>query len=184
MGRLLRDLRDHLDRGRPRPDHGDALAREVDALPRPERRQVRLGPANVSTPSNSSSGRFGSDRQPVAMTQKRAVHSLAVVRADAPAPRGLVEHGSTRPGSRTGCPAQVEPVGDVVDVGEDLGLRRVPLRPLHSCSRLGRESVRVLHALDVAARAGVAVPVPRASDPLAGLEDARRQALPRNRWSR
>ena len=60
-------------------------------------------------------------------------------------------------------PAQVEPVGHVVRVGEDLGLRRVALGPLPLLLELVGELVRVLHALDVAAGSRVPVPVPRAA---------------------
>ena len=74
--------------------------------------------------------------------------------------------------------AQVEPVGDVVRVLEDLGLRRVALGPLPLLLELVGELVRVLHALDVAARARIAVPVPGAAHAAARLEHARREPEP------
>ena len=58
-------------------------------------------------------------------------------------------------------------------VPQDLGLRGVPLGPLPLLLEVGIEPVRVLHALDVAARARVPVPVPRAADVGAGLEHPR-----------
>ena len=72
--------------------------------------------------------------------------------------------------------AQVEAVGDVVGVAQDLGLGGVALAPLPLLLQLVGELVGVLHALDVAARARIAVPVPGAADAAAGLEHARREA--------
>src|SRR5438552_18641570 len=51
----------------------------------------------------------------------------------------------------------------------------VIVKRLGNLLELVRERVRVLHALDVAAGAGIAIPVPGASDPVARLEDARRE---------
>ena len=79
--------------------------------------------------------------------------------------------------------AQVEAVGDVVDVAQDLRLGGVALGPVPLLLELVGERVRVVQALDVAARARVAVPVPGAADAVAGLVDARREPEPRRRWS-
>ena len=72
--------------------------------------------------------------------------------------------------------AQIEAIGNVVRVIEDLGLGRVALRPLPLLLELVGELVRVLHALDVAARAGIAIPVPGPADAVAGFEHPHRQA--------
>ena len=74
--------------------------------------------------------------------------------------------------------AQVEAVGHVVRVAQDLGLARVALGPLPLLLQRVGERVGILHALDVAARARIAVPVPRAADARAALVDARRHAEP------
>ena len=66
-------------------------------------------------------------------------------------------------------------VGDVTEVAEDLGLRRVALRPLPLGLELGIEAVRVVDALDVAARTRVAVPVPGAADVVGALDHLRRE---------
>src|SRR5262249_32792032 len=73
---------------------------------------------------------------------------------------------------------QVEAVGDVVGVFQDLGLRRIALAPAPFLLQLVRERIGILHALDVAARAGIAVPVPGASDARTLLEDTGRKAKP------
>ena len=75
-------------------------------------------------------------------------------------------------------PAKIEAVGDMVGIGEDFGLRRVFLRPVPLLVQFLRERERILHALDVAARARIAVPVPGAADAAAGLEHPRRKAEP------
>src|SRR5262249_40975224 len=72
--------------------------------------------------------------------------------------------------------AQVEAVGDMVGVFQDLGLRRIALGPFPILLELARELVGVLHALDVAARTRIAVPVPGAADALAGFDNARGEA--------
>ena len=69
-------------------------------------------------------------------------------------------------------PAQVEPLGNMVGVAEDLRLTGVALRPFPFLLQFVGETVGVLHALDIAAGAGVAVPVPGAANTVACLEDA------------
>ena len=78
--------------------------------------------------------------------------------------------------SNSDVPAQVEAVGDVIGVVENLRLRRVFLRPVPLLVEFFRERERILHALDVAARAGIAVPVPGAADAATGLIDPRGEA--------
>ena len=58
----------------------------------------------------------------------------------------------------------------MIQVPEDLGLRRVALAPGPLLLELLGERVRVGHALDVAAGTGVAVPVPGAADVRGGLD--------------
>ena len=60
--------------------------------------------------------------------------------------------------------AQIEPVGHVVEVGEDLGLAGVALAPLPLLLEFVGELVGVLHALDIAAGTRIAVPVPGTPD--------------------
>src|SRR5262249_901059 len=67
-------------------------------------------------------------------------------------------------------------VRDVAQVAKDLGLCRVALRPLPLLLQLGIEAVGVVEALDVAARTGVAVPVPRAPDVAGALQRQGREA--------
>ena len=72
--------------------------------------------------------------------------------------------------------AQVEPVGHELEVAQDLGLRRVALGPLPLVEELIGERELVVDALDVAAGARVAVPVPGPADAAAALDEADREA--------
>ncbi len=102
--------------------------------------------------------------------------SLAVVGGDGPAVGVLVEHGRRDAGVELDVGTQVEAVGDVVGVLQDLGLGGEALGPLPLLLQLVRERIRILHAFDVAARAGIAVPVPGAADAGPLLEHPHRQA--------
>ena len=108
-------------------------------------------------------------------------HQVAAVRAPSSVsitqrPCALVERCGPHAGIEPDVPAEIEPIGDVVGVAQNLRLGGVPLGPLPLLLELVRELVGILHALDVAACARIAVPVPGAADAAAGLEDARRQA--------
>src|SRR6185369_7696452 len=90
----------------------------------------------------------------------------------------LVEHSAFDAGVELDVRTQVEAICDVVGVFQNLRLRRVTLAPVPFLLQLFGERIGVLHALDVAARAGIAVPVPGATDARALLKDPRCHALP------
>jgi hypothetical protein len=71
---------------------------------------------------------------------------------------------------------QVEAVCDVPEVAQDLRLGGVALAPCPVAQQLGREGVLVVDRLDVAARAGVAVPVPGAAHVVPPFDDAHAEA--------
>src|SRR4029077_750473 len=81
----------------------------------------------------------------------------AVVRTDRPALARLVPGRLDHPRTEPDVAAQVEAIGDVLEVREDLGLGRVALGPRPLLLELVRPRVGVGHAFDVAARPGVAV---------------------------
>ena len=159
------------------------LPREVDALVRPAPGVVGLARERVE--ARECRGTFADDRQPVAMMRKRAVTaSPRVGRRPSSAARPRRSARASTRVSKLDVAPQVEAVGDVLDVAQDLGLGRVALGPLPLLLELLGELVRVLHALDVAARARVAVPVPGAADVAARLErPAPRSPSSRSRWS-
>src|SRR4029077_9833958 len=91
-------------------------------------------------------------------------HAVAAIGRDAPAFVALVEGRRGNARVEQDMPAQVEAVGDVIGVAQNLRLRRVLLRPIPLLVELFGERERILHAFDVATRAGIAVPVPGAAD--------------------
>ena len=169
--RLLGDLRDQLDAGRARADDAHAPAGELDALLRPARAVVPLALEVVEA----------LERRPVHRRQAPGCHDAvgrrvprAVLGGDLPAPVDVARGCDAR--AQLDVAAQVEAVRDVIEVAQDLRLGRIALAPLPLLLELLRERVRVVHRLDVAAGAGVAVPVPRAADRVALLEDAHAEA--------
>ena len=102
----------------------------------------------------------------------------AALERDGPAIVCLVELRRDHIRVQLDIAAQVEAVGHVVCVAQDLGLARVALGPLPFLLQLVGERVGILHALDIAARARIAVPVPGAADARAALVDARRHPQP------
>ena len=101
---------------------------------------------------------------------------VAAVRLDLPAVRRLVEVRRGHARLELNVAAEIEAVGDVLDVAQDLGLGGIALRPVPFLLQLVGEGVGVVHALDVAAGAGIAVPVPGAADAAARFEDPRGEA--------
>src|SRR5690606_15323336 len=71
---------------------------------------------------------------------------------------------------------QVEALRDMLDVRQNLMLRRVALRPVPFLLQVVVERVRVLEALDDTSRARILVPEPRTADAAASLESARLEA--------
>ena len=170
---LLRDHRDRLDRGRAGADDADAQAGEVHAFMRPMAGVVGLAleacePLEVRRACvRQRAGRHDHVLRRVA---------CAVVGGHRPAIGVLVEHGRGDARVELDVGTQVEAVGDVVGVFQDFRLRGKALGPLPLLLQLVRERVRILHALDVAACAGIAVPVPGAADARTLLEGAGREA--------
>ena len=87
---------------------------------------------------------------------------------------GFIEDSLVDAGIELNIGAQIETVGDVVGVFQDFRLRRVALAPVPVLLPLVGERIGILHAFDVTAGAGIAVPVPGAPDATALLIDPRR----------
>ncbi len=123
-------------------------------------------------------GRLVADRQPTAMMQNFA---------ETRSPRSVSTRQQFAASSKVAAVTRVSKrisgrrpkrSVDMIGVSEDFRLRRIFLRPVPLLVELFRERERILHALDVAARAGIAVPVPGAADTAAGLIDPRLKAEP------
>ena len=103
-------------------------------------------------------------------------HFLSRIGRERPLVHPAVEHCRLDARIELHVAAQVEAVGDVVDVFQDLGLRAVALRPLPLLLQRVVEGVGVFEALDVAAGARIAVPEPGAADPGTGFVGAHLEA--------
>ena len=93
-----------------------------------------------------------------------------------PGIRLTVEESFLDPSVELDVAPEVKAVGDMVDVTQDLGLGAVALRPMPFLLQLVGKGIRILHAFDVAATPRIAVPVPGAANPTAGLEGAHFEA--------
>ena len=101
-------------------------------------------------------------------------NTLAAVEGHAPAV--ILEVGGHDARVEFDMRPQREAVRDMARIVQDLGLAGVALAPVPFLLELARERVGILHALDVAARTRIAVPVPGPADVAALLEHARRKA--------
>ena len=141
---------------------------------RPVAGVIRSCPRSSPAPGRRAPAR--SDRQPVAMMQKRAdtrsPRSVSISqRFVASSKRAAVTRVSSWMSRRRSKRSATWSMYRRISGWE--AYRSVQR---HSCWSSSRERVRVVHALDVAAGAGVAVPVPGAADAAARLVDPRRQA--------
>src|SRR5690349_23726836 len=103
-------------------------------------------------------------------------YGLALVGLDRPQVGLATEDGRANARIELDVASQVEAIGDVVHVAQNLRLRAIPFGPLPFLLQLVGERVGVLHALHVAAAAGIAVPEPRAAHPAARLVGAHLQS--------
>jgi len=95
---------------------------------------------------------------------------------DTPLARRVVEGGGFDARIELDVAAQVEPVGDVIGVTQNFRLGRIPLAPVPLLLKFLRKLVGIFHALHIAARAWIAVPIPSAADAASGFENARGQS--------
>ncbi|MCP1967806.1 hypothetical protein J2R87_001546 [Bradyrhizobium elkanii] len=79
-------------------------------------------------------------------------------------------------GAEPDVATQIVAVGDEAEIAQDFRLGGVFLRPGPGLIELGIEGVAVVDGLDVAAGAGIAIPVPGAADVGALFERNRREA--------
>ena len=161
MGRLPGDFRDRLHRRGAGAYHADPPDGEIDRLVRPVP-GVEYPALEIVEPLE-----IGPVRRRQAAGRHDAVareERLAGVRRDPPAGGSLVIDRGDHAGVQPDVGPEVEPVGHVIGVAQNLRLRRVALGPFPFLRKVVVELVAIEHALDVAARAGIAVPVPGSSD--------------------
>ena len=123
----LRDLGDRLDAAGPGPDDGDPLAGEVDVLVEPVSGEVHLTAERLDT---VELGRLGHRQVARPGDHVPGGDGVAELGADPPEAGVVVPHHRVHPGVEQDVLAQVEPVGNVVQVAQDLGLAGEALAPL------------------------------------------------------
>ncbi len=170
---MLGQLRDQLDSSGAGADDADALAGELDAVLRPARGVVPVAVELLEAVEGRPVDRREAPRRHHAVPRGE----MAPVRGhDLPAPARLVVTGAGDPRVQLDVAAEVEAVGDVVQVAEDFRPGRIALGPVPLLLELLGERVGVVQRLDIAAHARVAVPVPGAADAVALLEHPYAQA--------
>src|SRR5260370_11924538 len=155
------------------PNDPDALAAEVDAPMRPMAGVVGLALKGVDAREFGHVGRREAAGRHDAVSSR---HPLAVADLTNSAVLDLVKGRRMHPRVELNVAAQVKPVCDVIDVTQDFRLWRIALGPNPLLLQLLRELVRIPDALHVAARTGVAVPIPGAANTAPGLEDTHGKA--------
>ena len=172
---LLRDDRNRLDARRAGADHRDPLAGEIHRLVRPVPGVIDLAGKVRETLEVRHAGIGQAARR---QHDELRPHGLSVRRRDRPVPCALVEHRALHAGIELDIRAEIEAIRDVVGIAQDFRLRRIALAPFPLLLQFVGEGIGILHAFDIAARAGIAVPVPGATDVAALLEHPRRQSEP------
>ena len=176
MSDRLGYLLDGLHAGRTRTDHRDPLAGIVDRRLRPQAGVVGLA-LKILDALEFGHGRRGERAH--GGDQKPRPVVAAILQPDIPAIAVFIEDRRGDPGGELDVAAQIELVGDIVEIALGLGLRREMLGPVPVVEQLLAEGIAVGIALRIEACAGIAVPVPGAADAGARLEHADAQiALP------
>ncbi len=149
--RFGRNDRGGLDAGRAGSDQSDPIALEIDAVLGPARGVAELAFKAVE----SGNVEQVCDRQAADYRDQVAGRDpVAVFCADLPAALGVVEALTRHPGRQLNAPAQVEAIGQVIEIAFDLGLLGVLAGPLPFLCEVGVERKTVVEALAVTARAG------------------------------
>src|SRR6185436_2686613 len=101
----------------------------------------------------------------------------AVVTSDGPAVGLLVPHRRRDASVELEAAAQIEPIRDVVEIGQDFRMRGEALGPSPFPLQLFIERVGVVDAFEIASRSGVLIPVPHAAGALLCLETLHGESL-------
>ena len=119
-------------------------------------------------------GEIGQPRKVRLVRRRQAAHGhnaklcrylVALISFNRPALCALVIGGIRYPRVEADVPAQVKTVSHMIGVGQNFRLRRVFFRPFPFLLQVVGKRIRILQAFDIAARAGITVPVPGAANP-------------------
>ncbi len=167
VAHLVGDGADHLHAGGAGADDGHALARQVERLLGPvvgvERLALELVDALVARQRRRRQQTDRGDQEAAVMSRPSSRCRRHIVASSS-------QWADSTVAVELHVPAQVELVGDVVQVAQVLGLAGEALLPVPLLEQLLGEGVAVGDALGVEAGARVAVPVPGAAEVVPGLE--------------
>ena len=167
MARDLGDFWNELDRGRAGADHRHALAGEIEGLVRPVEGMERRAFEQLHALEPRQRGR-GQHPQPGHDESRRDL--AAVLEAEPPDVRTLVEPHRLDPAVELHVLAQAKLAGHEVEVAQVLRLRRELLGPMPLVEQFLGEGIAVGVALRVETGTGVAVVVPSAAKVGIGFE--------------
>ncbi len=175
VGGRLGDHRRSLDAGRAGADLADALAAEIDAFRRPLA-GVERAPGEALQPGNLRNV----GRRKAAHCGDEVAHAIALprFRGDIPSVRRFVILRGDDASVEADVAPQVELFRHVVQVAQDFGRLGIALRPAPFLQQLPGKEIAVGVALGVAARARIAVPVPRSAEIGRGFDDLDREPQP------
>ena len=105
--------------------------------------------------------------------QKPGAHRLAPVCLHSPALRRFIVMAGDYARAEVDVLFEVQPVGDEIQIIENLWLGRIAAAPFPLFAHLVGERVAIVMALRVAARSGVAVPIPGSANAIGGFDQSR-----------
>src|ERR1051325_2223313 len=173
MLRLPGDDRYRLDARRAGANDTDPQAGEIGALMRPQASVVPFPLETLQTRVVRRPRRRKIARRHDAEPRGR---DAAFVSRHGPCVALAVEGGLLDPSVEFDIAPQIETIGHMIHVTQDLRLRAVALGPMPFLLQLVGEGIRVLHALDIAAAPRVTVPGPGAAHIAGGFECAHFEA--------
>src|SRR6476469_4514474 len=162
----LCDLMDDLHSGCAGADDPDSLAREIDAFPGPV---VCVAALAFERGDTRYIVRHGRRREDADCGDQEPCRIAAAIRQhDLPASCVLTIVSSGYASVELDVPAQVELVGDIVEVPLVVGLGRKVFAPIPLVEQLLGERIAVSPAFGIEAGARVAIPIPGATNPAGG----------------
>ena len=171
---LVGECRYQLDSRAACADDPDTFRPQVDAPVRPVAGVIpvagEIGQAGYIGHRGARKAAGGEDAVP-------GGHGVALVGHYVPAQGVLVQYRPGHVATEGEMAPQIEPVGDVVQIGQDLGLRGEAFGPVPFLFELVGEGVRIVDALYVTAATRVTIPEPGSPDPRTCLESPNRQSL-------
>src|SRR5262249_7145372 len=148
-------------------DDGDALGGEVDALVRP---LAGVVPAALEAVEPLELRNVGGRKAADGGNDEAGRIHLALVGAHGPAIGLFIEHGLDTALAELDVGLEVEALGAMLEIAQDLVLLRIAFGPLPLLKEVPVEGVAIDVTIGVATRTGIAVPVPGTADAMARLD--------------